>query len=1077
MSLIRKAVRNPVAANMLMLLILGGGWFTATHLPRELFPEFSREMVAITVAFPQASPADVETSICEKIENELSGLEDADEITSVSREGLATITVKLRGGADVRKAVDDIKTRVDNVELHQDAEDPLVTEMTVKRHVIHVAVAWDVESDLVGPEDRERTLKEIAEDIREDLAALPEISQVSVSGVRDYEISVDVSEESLRKHHLTLARVAQAIREGSFDLPAGTVKTASGDLTLRIVGQSYTAAEFRRIPVLARPDGTIIRLQDVAVVREAFEDTTIGGQFNGSPAALVSVFKTPDEDTVEIVKAVKRYIEGKKGQLPDGIVIDTWADMSKLIQDRLDLLVRNGAQGLILVFLTLWLFLGMRLSIWVAIGIPVSFAGTLLVFDLGGQTLNMMSMFALIMALGLIVDDAIVVGENVYANIQRGMEPNEAAVAGTKAVMWPVIGAVLTTWLAFVPLLVIPDVMGKFIRIMPITIIPALAFSLIECMLILPPHLAHGLAVQTKQKLARLGNIGRKMRRSFDGGLQWFLLRIFTPTFRFTARYRYLTVAGFGAIVILMLGALIGGRIKTTGFPQIEGDTLRASLTLPTGTGKDRTAEVAKLISDAATALNEQFTTETGEPVVQRVYALLGQQAASGAPQTGKHLAEITVELLPTERRGQELRPRDLVAQWRENTGPIRDALSLTFSASQGGPGGQALEIRVLGESTDALKPAAAEIQEAFRAYPGVTDIEDDALAGNMEMQVDLKSGANVLGINLDRLARQLRSAFYGEESYRIQRGRDEIKVMVRRPEQQRRSLSDVENTRVRTATGEEVPFYEVAEVLMQRGYATLKRIDGDSVITISADVDETVANAEDILQDLGAAGGFFDDLRSRYPGIKLDLAGQRQQMFDSLNALKVWYPIALLGIFTVLAAIFRSYFQPIIIMLAIPFGLVGAVIGHWLMGYELTLLSMFGMVALTGIVVNDSLVLIDLINQRARGGMNVHQAAETGSRDRFRPILLTTVTTVVGMMPLLFERSFQAQFLKPMVVSIAFGLSFATFLTLLAVPSLYLIGNDLGRVIHWLRRGDWPTAEQIAFRLDQGPSSGPDAS
>ncbi|HDZ21044.1 hypothetical protein LCGC14_0017850 [marine sediment metagenome] len=1072
MGIIRRAVANPVAANMLMLLILGGGWFTAQHLPRELFPEFSIEMVSITVPHPQASsPDDIEQSICLKIEHELSGLEDIDEVTSVSREGMAIVTAALRQGADIRKALDEIKTRVDNVELPKEAEDPIVSEVTLRRHVIHVVVAWDVDAAGISAEDQERTLKEIAEDVREDIAALSEVSQVSVSGVRDYEISVEVSEESLRKHRLTMAKVAEAIRQGSFDLPAGTVKTAGGELTLRVVGQYYTAEEFRDIPVISRPDGTIIRLEDVATVRESFEDLDLAGQFNGKPAVLVSVFKTPKEDTIEIVQAVKRYVKGKQMELPDGILIDTWADMSKLIEDRLDLLVRNGLQGLVLVFLTLWLFLGMRLSVWVALGIPVSFAGALLVLDLGGQSLNMMSMFALIMALGLIVDDAIVVGENVYARIQRGDEPKEAAILGTKSVMLPVFGAVVTTWLAFVPLLAVPGVMGKFIRILPFVVIPALAFSLIECMVILPPHLAHGLnRLRADDRSHRLKRFGQRFRDRFDAGLERFLQNVFTPVFRFTLRYRYLTIAVFLAVMILMGGAVMGDRVPRTGFPRIEGDTMQAILTLPTGTGIVRTAEVARSLTVAAEKLNEQFTTRTGEPVVMRVYSLLGQQSGFGVPNNGSHLAEVTVELLPSERRGQALRPRDLVAKWRETMPPVPDALSLTFSAFQGGPGGKALEIRVLAESTDAAKPAAERLKEALATYPGVTDIEDDALPGRMEMNIRLKAGANPLGINLQTMARQLRDAFYGAESYRIQRGRDEIKVMVRYPEKLRRSLGHVENMWVRTAAGDEVPFHEVADVTFQRGYTTLKRIDGDSVVVVSAEVDEASANAEKILQDMNKSGGVFAQLRAQYPDIKLDLTGQREQFLESLNALKVWYPVALLGIYTVLAAIFRSYFQPIIIMLAIPFGLVGAVIGHWLMGFDLTILSMFGMVALTGIVVNDSLVLIDLVNRRVRAGEPILVAAESGARDRFRPILLTTITTVVGMAPLLFERSFQAQFLKPMVVSIAFGLSFATLLTLLAVPSLYLMGNDVSRVIRWLISGQWPTAERAFGAPEQSP-------
>ena len=535
-------------------------------------------------------------------------------------------------------------------------------------------------------------------------------------------------------------------------------------------------------------------------------------------------------------------------------------------------------------------------------------------------------------------------------------------------------------------------------------------------------------------------------------------------------RYRYVTVAVFLAVMLVTVGAYAGGHIRAVLFPRNDSDTLRASLVMPTGTPFWRTDLLAARLTRAALDLNRQFEGTSGKPVVRNVYTLVGQQTPlpGVVPAVGSHVADVVVELLPAEQRRAGLTSTRIIRQWRRNAlaaGGMDQALQLTFGSFRGGPGGKALEIRLLGESTEALKPVAAQLKDRLQGFRGVNDIQDDALPGKLEMRIRLKAGAENLGIHLRQLAGQLRDAFYGNESLKVQRGRDEIKVMVRYPQWQRRSLEAVENMRVRTAAGAEVPFHEVAEVTIERGYTTLRRVGGKSVVTVSADVDEKVANAEQILRQLQRPGGFFDRLRLAHPGLRIELRGQRQQFAESLGALEVWYPLALLGIYSVLAAIFRSYVQPVIIMLAIPFGLVGAVVGHWVLGFEVTLLSLFGMVALTGIVVNDSLVLIDCVNRQVRSGRPVEAALEAGALRRFRPIILTTVTTVVGMTPILLERSFQAQFLKPMVVSIAFGLTFATMLTLLVVPSLYLIGNDLRRVLRWLRSGRWPSSEEVVAR------------
>lgn len=1069
MNIVRRMVLNPVAANMLMILILGGGLWASFSIPRELFPEFSLEVITVSVPYPGAMPEDVEKGICKKIEDPLSRLEGIKEISSQSREGMGLVTLELESRADVRKVLDEVKSEVDKIDFPDDAEDPEVRQMTLRRHVIQVAVAGETD---------ERTLKELAEEIRDDLSDLPEISQVSVSGVRNYEITIEVSEQALRQYKLTLARIARAVRENSIDLPAGKVRTSGGELSVRVTGQKETAEQYRGIIVLSKPDGTVVRLSDIATVTEGFEDVDVGGQFNGQPAALVSVYKTPAEDSIKIAKAVRRYVDRKRSTLPAGITLEVWADMSKLIQDRLDMLVRNGLWGLGLVLVILWIFLGLRLSVWVAMGIPISLLGVILVLNLSGMTLNMMSMFALIMSLGLIVDDAIVVGENVYAQTEKGTAPRLAAITGTRSVLMPVTAAVLTTWVAFVPLLHLPGVMGKFIIIMPIVVIVALAFSLLECVLILPSHLAHSLRAKRRRHEHPWAVIrwSDASRARIDRAIRSFIDGPFIRLYRLATGHRYITLALFASMLMVMIGAYMGGHIPVSGFPKIDSDTLVARITLTTGTPFSRTKEVARKITMAALKLNQQVPSEDGQPIVRRVYSLLGQHSGGrGAGSSGGHLCEVIVELKPSEKRGRRATSEKLIEKWRSNTGPIPEALGREFVALRGGPGGKSLEIRLLAPSrktTDYVKPAAEQLKARLAEFKGVTDISDDALPGSMEMKIRVKPSAEPLGIDNELLGRQLRSAFYGNESMKIQRGRDEIKVMVRYPQAARRSLGDIERMRIRTPRGAEVPFSEAAEVVMGRGYTTLRRAKRRSVITVSADTVEGVANAEQIIGKLRKKGGFFDQLASQYPGLKFDLRGQRQQMTESFGALKVWFPLALLGIFTILAALFRSYVQPIIIMVAIPFGLIGAVIGHLLLGFDVTLLSMFGMVALAGIVVNDSLVLIDRINGEVRSGGKVHEAVELGGRTRFRPIILTTITTVVGIGPLLFERSFQAQFLKPMAVSIAFGLMFATTLTLILVPCLYLIGNDIRRSLRWLRTGNWVEPEAVVRRDEPPPET-----
>ena len=1070
MSVIRRMVLNPVAGNMLMLLILGGGLTASFLIPREMFPEFDVNYITVAVPYPGAGPADIEKGICLKVEDSLYGVDGIKEVSSTSNEGVGSILLELKTGADVRKVLDDVKSEVDKIDF-KGAEDPVVAEVTVQIHVINVALGiGGNEKGRLPDISEEHTLKELAEDIRDEINDLPEISQVNILGVRDYEIVVEISEQDLRRYALTLAQVARAIRQSSFDLPVGSVKTRSGELTIRVAAQKDTAEEYKKIVLLSQPDGAVVRLGDIAEVREGFEDVDVGGLFNGRKAVMISVYKTGDEDSIKIAEAVRRYVERKKSELPDGIMLDTWSDLSKPIQDRLDMLVRNGLWGLVLVFLILWLFLSARLSVWVAMGIPVSLLGTIFVLNMFGQTLNMMSMFALIMALGLIVDDAIVVGENVYSGVERGEAPRLAAVNGTRRVLMPVVAAVMTTWIAFVPMLFIPGVMGKFIQVFPIVVILALAFSLIECVLILPPHLAHSLRARRRhhEHIGQPTRLADTIRARIDGAIRWFIDVPFMRAYRLATRYRYITLALALGVLTLTVGAQQAGFIPFITMPKdVDSDMIRARITLQTGTPFERTRQVARQVTAAVKRINEQVKGEDGKPIIRHVYSLLGQHGRhSGRGSKGAHLCQVIVELSPTEHRGRSFTSEQIIQMWRKNTGPIPDAVSHNFGSFRGGPGGAAFEIRLMGPNTDYLKPAVDRLNDRLGEFTGVSDISDDAVPGNMEMKiVRLKPGAENLGITLDMLSAQLGDAFYGNESVKIQRGRDEIKVMVRYPASQRRSLGDVENMRVRTPDGDELPFGIVADVVMERGYTTLRRVGRNSVVTVSADIDEKTANVKKIIDELSDENGFFAELEKKYPELKIEKRGQSYQMAETFDALRIWVPISLMAIYTILAAMFRSYIQPIIIMIAIPFGLVGAVVGHWLLGFDVTLLSVFGMVALAGIVVNDSLVLIDRINRGVRAGAGVFASVAEGARARFRPIILTTITTVAGITPLLFERSFQAQFLKPMAVSLAFGLMFATMLTLLVVPSLYLIGNDIRRVFRWQRTGVWPSPEDVVKR------------
>ncbi len=1029
---------NHVAANLLMFLIIAAGFLAIFDAKLEVFPEFSLDMINITVPYLGASPADVEEGVCLRVEEAIAGVDGIKRMTSTAAEGGGSTMVEVKEYANTTDVLDDIETEIGTIiTFPEETEKPIITELKTRFKVITIVVSGDAS---------EKTLKKLAEQIRDDLTAMENISQVSLSDVRPYEISIEVSEETLRRYNLSLDDVSRAVRNSSMDIPAGSVKTSGGEILVRTKGQKYYGPEFEKIIVLTRNDGTRVRLSDIARVKDDFADVDLYSKFDGKRAASIRVSRIGEEDALDIANAVKKYISEKKESLPEGVAIALWEDDTEILRSRMDLLKRNGYIGLVLVFLCLTLFLNLRLAFWTTMGIPISFLGAFYILPMFDVTINMMSLFAFIMSLGLVVDDAIVVGENIFAYRQQGMDRTAAAIKGVKEMAMPVVLAVLTTMFAFVPLAYTGGIMGKILRVLPIVVIGVLGFSLIEALLILPAHLSS----DRFSKKSRVVRFTDKINIMTERGLKWFINGPFAAFVIRVVKWRYVTLAVGIAIFMITIGFIAGGYIKFVFFDTIEADNMIATLTMPQGTPVEQTREIIEGIERAAFDVIAEFDAERrGKPsLMKHIATTVGAQPSleRGGPvqvdigaAAQSHLAEVNVELLGGEER--DVSSVALKNRWRELVGEVPGVSSLTFM-SEFVSTGNAIEVELSHEDFDVLLEAAEDFKGILRQYTGVEDIVDSFEPGKAELKLNLRDTGRTLGLTLSDLARQVRQGFYGDEAQRIQRGRDDIRVMVRYPEDERKSLADVENMRIRLPDGTEIPFKAVAEVEYGRGYSTIRRVDRRRVVSVSADVDEAVANANEINSELNAAA--LPGLMSKYPGLQYRHAGEQREIGESLGTLKTNFLIALLAIYGLLAVQFRSYSQPAIVMSAIPFGIVGATIGHLLMGFNLGLLSMFGIVALSGVVVNDALIMIDLINRERSSGIELHQVLRDCATRRFRPIMLTTLTTFCGLLPMIAEKSLQARFLIPMAISLAFGVMFATCITLLLVPSLYMILEDI---------------------------------
>ena len=1025
---------NHVAANLLMIFLLVAGTVTGLTMKVEVFPETDLDIITITTEYPGASPSEVEEAVLRRIEEKIAGLAGIKRIDSRAREGWGTVTIEIIKDWDQKKLLEEVKAEVDRITtLPDEAEKPEVREVTRLSRVINVAVYGDAD---------EKTIKHLAERIKDDITNLPGITLAELHGIRKNEVSIEISEATLRRYGLTLGQVAEAVRKASLDLPAGRIKTDGGEILIRTKGRRYFAEDYRDVAVITRPDGSKVTLGQIADLKDDFEDIDSSARFQGKAAAMIIVNRVADQNALTVAKKVKRYIENIRPSLPEGVNISFYRDRSRILKSRLELLIRNLAIGLTLVVLLLGVVMNLRLAFWVTLGIPISFAFGLLLLPQFDVSINMISLFAFIMVLGIVVDDAIIIGENIYRRQEEGDGPLKAAVEGALEVGRPVIFSVLTTMVAFWPLLLAGGRTGKFMRNLPIVVMLVLLGSLVEALFILPSHLE-----RSASKAMRPRGHQPKEKR-FSLWLKAFINGPYVRLIDYCIRWRYATLAFGIALLTVSYGIWYAGWVKFTYFPRVESNTMRAYVTMPVGTPVERTWEVIGHMEQAALETlseAEQSRPKDAMPLLEFSMIQVGRHTGRGATQgTGGHLAQARVSLIDSEYR--DISTAELTRRWRRKAGLIPDAEKITFR-SEIHSAGNPIEVHLSSDDHDQLLAAAGDLKMELRSYPGVFDVGDSFLPGKKEMQLKLKPAARSLGLTLEDLARQVRHAFYGAEALRMQRGKDEIKVMVRYPQNERRSLGYVENMRIRTPTGVEVPFNQVAQVDIKQGYATIERAQRYRVIKVTADVEEKVTNANEVRNLL--ASDFLPALKAHYPGLRYSIEGVGKQQQETWADVLSGFGIALFGIYALLAIPFRSFTQPFVVMAAIPFGFVGALFGHLVMGFNLSILSIFGMVGLAGVVVNDSLVLIYAANRFHRAGDTAHDAIIKAGCMRFRAILLTSLTTFAGLSPMIVERSVQAQFLIPMAISLGFGVLFATFITLLLVPCGFMIRED---ILHLVR-------------------------
>jgi len=1051
-SLIDWFTKNGVAANIMMVAIVCAGIYSGFNkIILQEFPDYPSRTITVQVQYRGSTPTEIEEAILLRLEENLFDVEGLVEMESRASSSNGSVVLEISDNYDLNRALDEVKNRVDTIRNFPiEAERPQISLRGFQERVITVVVSGDLS---------ELEMKRLGEEVRDELGGLENITITQLKAARPYEIAIEVSEATLREYGLTLDQVVRAVRSHSVDLSAGSIKTDGGNILLRTTQQAYSQAQFAKVPVLTTPDGTRITLADIALVQDGFDEMPIEARFNGKRSIAVDVFRTGEQSAIEIGDSVKDFIKEKQARLPDGIRLGYWQDDSGQIKDRLMTMRNSAVMGFCLVILILSLFLRPTLAFWVSLGIPIAFAGSFFLLPIVGASLNLITTFAFILVLGIVVDDAIVTGENVYQHMQRGSDPLTAAIEGTQEVAIPVIFGVLTTMVAFIPITLMTGVVGNLFRMIPIVVVPVLFFSIIESKFILPAHLKHCKRLSDAENEKSLV---MRFQRFFANGLESLILKYYRPALEFCLQFRYGTAALFVAILLVAIGYIVGDRLPYSFFPRLPRDRVTVSLQMPAGTTFEVTRTKIQEIEKHVLAYKKDLEEEHGKTIITDVFATAGGSPFGSGGISGSRgvavgvaeLGEVIVEMLPPEETGVPIGSREITSALRERVPPIPEAERFAFAFSR--LGGGALTIQLQGPSIDDLKEVSGELQKAMAGYQGLNDIEDSFERSTEELELQLKPAASNLGVTAQQLASQVRQAFFGAEAQRIQRGRDDVNVMVRYPREERRSLAALRTMMIRTQSGTEVPFEEVAKVVPGRALPSIQRINRNRIIRVTADADIEEVDVDAIELDIYA--NVLPDMIVKYPGMGVSMDGRARRQADNTKQLVIGVYFVIAAIYVLLAIPFKSYTQPFIVMSAIPFGAIGALLGHLIMNFllldvlgrgssptsALSMLSLLGMMALSGVVVNDSLVMVDFINRQIKKGMNVIDAVRLAGVRRFRPILLTSLTTFFGLLPLMLDPSTQSAFLIPMAVSLGWGIVFATTITLLLVPTITLIFEDI---------------------------------
>ncbi|WP_318468080.1 efflux RND transporter permease subunit [Photobacterium leiognathi] len=1020
---------NHVAANLLMLVVMLGGLFSISLINKEIFPAFALNRIMISASYPGASPEDIEQSINVKIEQSLDNVKNIKRIQSVASQGSASLTLELESEADLEQVLDDVKQQIEAISTFPvNMETPLVKRAEFTSNVVFISLYGNL---------NERQLKEYAKQVRDDILQQTDASDVVVSGVKDYEIAIDVSENALRKYGLTFEQVAQVVQQRSIDLPGGMIKAKDGDLLVRTNGQLYNGDGFSSIVLQTRPDGSRLYLSDVATISDGFIEDRILNRFNRERAAVIQVRNLTDEDATKIAEQVGKYVEQAQTKLPTGVYLDSWGDMSHYLEGRLNMMLSNMFYGGILVFIILALFLDIRVAFWVILGIPFCFLGTLLFMPtpLVAVSINLISLFGFILVLGIVVDDAIVVGESVYSEVEDKGQSIDNVIAGAKKVAIPATFGVLTTMAAFIPMLISDAPRTEFFKAIAWVVLLCLTFSLIESKLILPAHLARARLAQGKSRTNALS----RLKQRFNLAVDRFINQSYRRFISVCIVHRYSVLATFSGILMLAIALVISGQLRWVFFPNLPSDYIQVNVDMNISSSDENNAKVAAQIEEALYQTDAEIFQELGVHVVKHTFINMENR------QDLFVLAELhKTETLP-------ITSFEILKQWQAQLPPLVGVKNITFEASIGRKQSD-VQFSLKGDDLAQLAQASKAMQQLLYQYDGTLNIKDDLSSPTPEVKLQLTKAGEALGLSLASLASQVRHAFYGYEVQRVLRNNEEVKVMVRYPQQERSTIGYLESMKVILPNGRFVPFTEVAKANIESSYTSINRVDRKRSVIVSANVDKSQTSPSDIYNDI--LENKLDQLRQAFPSVKFALDGRAKDEKNTKGSLIRDSILALITIFALMAIPLRSYSQPLIIMSVIPFGIIGAIAGHYLAGLTLNLLSVFGILALAGVVVNDSLVLVSFINRALKQGVPLEQAVVNAGCSRFRAIVLTSLTTFFGLAPILLEDSLQAQIVIPMATSLAFGILFATVVTLLLVPSLYLILADIKRGMkrfyHW---------------------------